>query len=222
MSFGKCLSLPCIMLITVLASHASYSATIESKEDGQISIIGNIEAGDYDKLVDTVRNLNLSELEEVSLTLMSPGGDLLEAMKIGRFVRDNFLSVQATENFLCHDHNTLRKSYSWPEGAPMSTACACYSACFVIWSSGIRRYGGLNPWRNFPGRLGARPQETFVGIHRPTFEKEYFANLTAAQAESQYDRMVMRLPEITTVLRVKTPLKSMFGLNHHARTQTHV
>ncbi len=78
--------------------------------------------------------------------ISSKGGDLDEAMKIGRIIRNSEI--------------------------PVWTGDECFSACVFIYASGVERY--------------ARGK---IGLHRPYFDKEYFANLTSIEAKRKYDEL---------------------------------
>jgi hypothetical protein len=47
--------------------------------------------------------------------------------------------------------------------------CTCDSSCFFIWVAGVKRYGNV------------------LGLHRPYFNKEYFKDSTASEAEAKYN-----------------------------------
>ena len=120
---------------------------------GVLVLEGKIVSGDYDKL----RNFlgTKSNFDKISggVFLASPGGNMAEAMKIGRLIR------------------TLRLSTDGPSGPPSGITkfggslihandlvnpkanYLCTSACFFVYVSGI--YRNLN----WAGRLG---------VHRPT------------------------------------------------------
>lgn len=101
---------------------------------GGIMIEGEIVDGDYakfEKLVMQIFNPGV-------VWLASPGGDLVEAMKIGRLVRELKLSVWAP-----------------PKSGPLfpmvdsKKNAVCASACFFIYAAGVERKGEI------------------LGVHRP-------------------------------------------------------
>jgi hypothetical protein len=92
-------------------------------------------------------------LDEVILT--SSGGSVDDAMKIGRLIRKDLIKTKAA-----HENNPdspkgngrfydFEKGPSWCHDGP-SSYCHCASACFLIWSAGVERYGSS------------------LGLHRPT------------------------------------------------------
>jgi hypothetical protein len=154
----------------------------------QIEIIGEIVEGDarrFQSVLDVAKGF-------VQVRVASPGGDLAEAMKIGRVVRENFLPVHAPTFTDCAALNagsiTPEAMFRWPKDVDKSVACQCYSACFVIWASGVLRVGGSNPMSKygFDGPTGAR---SFVGIHRAKFAQEYYSELSADEAQREYSQL---------------------------------
>jgi len=119
---------------------------------GVLVLEGKIVAGDYDKLRKFLGNKSNFDKISDGVFLASPGGNVAEAMRIGRLIR------------------TLRLSTDAPSGPPTGNAkfgesliranhlvnsrtnYLCASACFFIYVSGI--YRNLN----WVGRLG---------VHRP-------------------------------------------------------
>ena len=136
----------------------------------------------------------------IRVKIFSPGGNLLEAMAIGEIIRESFIEVVSPSSWECFNiqHSTAEYPW-WPKKEPTTTACTCYSACFVIWSAGINRFGGKNTdWEIF-GRPGIseyiRPEQSFIGIHRPRFGAEYFSGLSAREAKVKYDELLLDLVE---------------------------
>lgn len=94
---------------------------------------GEIRPGDYDRFVTQIQNGGLG----TELWLNSPGGDVFEAMKIGRLVRDLRMDTHAPDRAgsktFCLTH---------PKGADLDK-CNCASACFLIFVAGVNREGNL-------------------------------------------------------------------------------
>jgi hypothetical protein len=105
-------------------------------------IEGEITSGDFESVF-SLRFKRISTIE-----LNSAGGDLVEAMRIGRHLRRSYVRT------IVH------------------TDSQCNSACFLIWVAGVER-SAFSP----------------IGIHRPYFDKEYFAGLSAQAAEEKYEIM---------------------------------
>lgn len=87
-----------------------------SKSEQGLVLRGPIVAGDYEKLMKYVSVNGLYDTLENPLLLDSPGGSVLEAMKIADFVQRSFMYTIV------------------PSGAN------CFSSCFILWSSGARRF----------------------------------------------------------------------------------
>jgi len=92
-----------------------------------VALEGKIEAGDYLKLVRYLRSTENFAQFLNSITLDSNGGDVIEAIRIGNLIKSSF-------------GNTFVK-----DGG------SCFSACFVIWASGV--------WRSMPNSAK-------LGVHR--------------------------------------------------------
>ena len=141
----------------------------------RVLMIGTIERGDSTKLADAIKK-SQGLLEW--LYLVSPGGDLREAMEIGRLIRKAYLQTMAPDRRLT-GFITLPES----KQAPCNWVdCICASACFIAWSSGVKRAGSI------------------LGIHRPRFDPRYFSGLDLPQAEREYhlllDSMKTYLAEV--------------------------
>lgn len=99
-------------------------------------IEGEIVEGDYAVFETAVRNTSNAD----TVWLASPGGDLAEAMKIGRLVRELKLSVWVpSKNGLLFPMVNAKQN------------AVCASACFFIYAAGVDRRGEI------------------LGIHRPYF-----------------------------------------------------
>lgn len=118
-----------------------------------IGIKGTIEAGDYQKVFNSVvTSLNYElPVEEIWL-FDSNGGDLNEAIEIGKLVNELYLRVKVIGK--------------------------CYSACSFIALSAKDRV--------FIGKMG---------LHRPYFNKSYYAGLSAQEAEVKYKTMSEHVKE---------------------------
>ena len=171
--------------IATFCSVAVVSAA-EIKVGQKVVLEGLIEPGDYNKLRDfLVGERDYGIFNEPScndayvdgcpdeIYLASPGGDLAEAMKIGRLVRSlgwetmaptrPFNSVEGAENHLYEIKSNDLKD-------PNSNFM-CASACFFIFVGGIEREDGLD--------VGLPP---IVGIHRPYLPTERLKVLSGSQA----------------------------------------
>lgn len=107
---------------------------------------GEILKGDFERIAAEVRRVP-QFIEWVSID--SPGGDVLESMRIGRFLRS--LSVRVV-------------------------AKTCNSACVLVWVGGIERSAAGD-----------------LGLHRPFFDKTYFAGLSKSQAAVRYEGLTKQV-----------------------------
>jgi hypothetical protein len=123
---------------------------------------GKIEKGDF-QLVLGFLAANHPHLSVVNLN--SAGGDVDEALRIGRLFRRYLISTSAPlrrsdGSFFFTDGKNQCRGYN----------CGiCASACALIWFGGINRTGT-------------------VGLHRPTTDDPSFRQLSAADASALYRR----------------------------------
>lgn len=123
-------------------------------------LTGPIVKGDYERVV-TLLRANHPNL--VQFYLISPGGDVDEALKIGRLFRKYLISTMAPQRL--------------PNGGTLTVfGCrgdcgSCASACALIWFGGVERNGS-------------------VGVHRPRTDDPTFASLSPANASIQYRKIL--------------------------------
>ncbi|MBJ6125410.1 hypothetical protein [Microvirga splendida] len=105
-----------------------------------------------------------------SLGLRSPGGDVAEAIQIGRTVRKRLLRTSAPTE----DGDGQRICFVG--GSPeVSSECVCLSSCFLIYAAGIHRSGYV------------------LGLHRPRYEEAFFAKLPLEQANAKYSAVIEQI-----------------------------
>lgn len=156
------------ILIVVLCSRcvwASVTVLQDGSEEntiaGAILIHSEIKKGDFadfvkaaDTLSQTLRDRAADHVPFIVVKLDSPGGDVAEAMQIGRIIRRRFM------NTMVEDQRE------------------CASACILILAAGVARM----------------PQPSArIGLHRPKFDPEYFANLAPQEAHAKYNSLVENL-----------------------------
>lgn len=192
------------LLLTLLMSMGAWGAEISYDQDCTEDILdspyfgpywcnapiwqidGAIEKGDYKKLKSILKRDLISKLEWISsqkldfvnnteyslsaltmfnniwrpkISVNSKGGDVLESIQIGRLIRQLRMDV------------SVYKSPVLP-----SESIECLSACMNIRIAGIN---GLASDDFYLFRYG-------LGVHRPSFDDEYFAGLSSSQAEALY------------------------------------
>jgi hypothetical protein len=144
-----------------------------------VIVEGKIEAGDYDKLRSIYGERGQSEfslgvLDVNVLSLASPGGDLAEAMKIGRLVRMLKLRTNVPSRTGLHyklgivDEHKVKNS---------RTNYMCASACFFIFVAGVKRT--VDAWSGDP----------ILGIHRPYLSDSDLRMLSGDQAITSTNRL---------------------------------
>lgn len=99
----------------------------------------------------------------LTVYLNSQGGDVAEAVKIGKTVRDLLLPTETGFHFIYGGE---------------SKDNICMSSCFLIWVSGIEREVGF--------RKGRNP----LGIHRLYFDSKYYSGLPPDEAEKKYSQLM--------------------------------
>lgn len=107
-----------------------------------------------------------------SSRLNSAGGNFIEALKIGGFIKEM---------------NARTNLFATNSRIPVAEMTKCYSACFVIFVSGsIRDYTMSNTIWGVTGNIEQRV-EPILGLHRPYYDEQSFAALSPSQARSEYD-----------------------------------
>lgn len=127
----------------------------------RILIEGEIEPGDYREFFKSVM---ISDPWVDTVEIFSPGGDVLEAMRIGRAIRKLRLK---TEVPISADAKAVEFYGNIRSVAPENVTCA--SACFYIFVAGIHRFGDV------------------LGVHRPYVYHEHLRSMSASEAEDAFE-----------------------------------
>ncbi len=175
-----------IAAILLLCSFTSstYAAKFWFQDNARLSqdtlvIEGKIEAGDYEALRDVISNFG-PLIKDVYL--YSPGGDAIEAMKMGDLLRNLYLTT-VSPNFSLTEYQRDRNKISpacdrsYEPGPKDQSNCTCDSACFLIWLGGFERKG------------------VYVGVHRPVFDTEFYSSISPSDAEALYESMIASMEE---------------------------
>ena len=162
-----------------------------------VQIYGTIRAGDDEKFFGTVwtlyeeRNCHTDYVD-----LISEGGDLATAMRIGHQIRALHATTKAPAKMsswplpICH----IRKPGA--EFLGISAQCVCASACFFLWAGGSQRFGEA------------------VQIHRPYFDQEQYRDVPANNAYAAYAELVRKSKSYLEEMGVPTALSDrMFSIN---------
>lgn len=140
-------------LLLVLCSSCLSAAEVRM-QGRHLVIEGEIEKGDYDRFESLVRKVGVWSSGTVMLG--SSGGDLLEAMKIGRLVRELRLSTSTSLVVGGVRMDVL--------GIENPNNSHCSSSCFYIFVGGISRFGNV------------------LGIHRPYLHEETYKSMQVDDA----------------------------------------
>ena len=132
----------------------------------QFFLVGPIVAGDFERFKAALRKAP-DDLATINLRL--PGGNVIEALQIGRLIRPLYLDTGAplspqagpyAKHNCSSDHASVRQK----------GMCLCASACFLIWAGGMTPFGD------------------HVYLHRIPFDKEYYGSLSPAEADVKYEQ----------------------------------
>jgi hypothetical protein len=136
---------------------------------------GQILKGDYDKVATFIR---AHHPFVGAFSLASPGGDVDEALKIGRLFRKYLIITAAPDSLRIADGNVTNDDVPHlSEGLRdlcRGSDCTCASACALIWMGGVVRSG-------------------MVGLHRPRTTDPMFRGLPPADASTAYRRVLEKI-----------------------------
>ncbi len=127
-----------ILCVVFNASMPARAADISVYQRG-VLIQGEIQKGDYARIIQFVRQPDNYGRFIQSVFLDSPGGDLMETIKIAKL---------------------LEKSYA---ATHVQAGARCYSACFILWMSGVSRHvsqGATLGVHRIQGKVGGVPMDT--------------------------------------------------------------
>jgi hypothetical protein len=150
------------LFFLVAISKPSFAMEIENSPSLQnrysMEVKGEIRKGDYRRI--TTEIVSRGEFPDM-MYIDSPGGDVEEAIKIGRFARSSLLIVNPGDR--------------------------CTSACaLVVFASVVHSGDGE------------------IGIHRPFYDRAYFAGLSAEEARKEYGRLEQAVKSYMREMRVPT------------------
>jgi len=154
------------------------AAEVKLGNFSNVVIEGNIESGDYEILRTLIKdNDNID-----SIYLAWPGGNVAEAIKIGRFVRGLRLETEIPGQF----SSETRAALSADEANKTLNGVAarngirnrevnymCASACFFVFVAGVHR---------IIDEIGFFDHEPALGVHRPFFADSELNSLSADAA----------------------------------------
>jgi hypothetical protein len=168
-------------LVTLAVGTAMVDAAeirVDMTREG-IVLEGKIEAGDFDKLRSYIFNRDpfkgghITDVENIFLA--SPGGDLAEAMKIGRLVRELKLTTSIPDKLRPASRYDGEYQKEWIAKYNLKDLKAnymCASACFFVFVASIHREVG--------GWLS--DLEPVLGIHRPYLSENDLREMSSDKA----------------------------------------
>jgi hypothetical protein len=197
------------LVFNMLFSFATntYSAEIKITKnpwgDKIIVLQGKIERGDYEKIkkasLEILNNAN-EYSKPLHLHLNTEGGDVNEAIKIGRFAREVLLSVDSYGKIIIDPSSEdgkrlLAKDTIDPdyvlldkyEKLSSDHIVKNYSAGIIIFYGAVKRAHRDNSDQ----RLGFYKKYSIpvIGLHRPSFDQKYYATLSPSKAASEYKKL---------------------------------
>ena len=152
-------------------------------------LAGEISKGDYEKVATLLR---ANEPFLGTFSLNSPGGDVDEALRIGRLFRKYLISTWAP---LTSNDDAGPLLFPLNSGNPLCSGqhCTCASACALIFLGGVDRLGT-------------------VGLHRPQIIDPAFRGLSPTDASTVYRQMLGRIAAYLDEMEVPKPIiKSMIA-----------
>jgi len=177
-------------LMATIAACATSVASVHAADfregfiRSEVVLEGTIEAGDYDKLRTFVE-----ENSPRSIYLASPGGNLAEAIKMGRLVRALKLKtmVPSEKNPRFRDKLADMNKLKNPE-----TNYMCASACFFVFVAGVNRITD-----NFS-------DEPILGIHRPYLSENDLKGMNGDQAIAAASQTRMKVENYLKEMGIQT------------------
>lgn len=122
----------------------------------------------------------------------SPGGDVREAMKIGGLISRLYLPTNGPTPFYPPYANDDEPIARCEKPAPrVESNCVCYSSCFLVWIAGAKR------------------GESLVGIHRPSFDRKFYASLGPDEAEKVYGKALQMMESYMSEYGVPQSLREL-------------
>lgn len=192
-------------IMSPLASVPSWSADIylingRAPDSKYIKLSGVIAKGDLAAVKSAVMKDLLESPSTVTVVLNSPGGDVNEAIAIGRYLRRYMATTEVDGADFYNPNNELGRSLvkdskKYPSmvyglvPAPSGRIdpkkiVRCYSACVLIFYAGVQRSVSDNVYLK---ERGQKPVKIPVmGLHRPYYDQSAYAKLSPGKAQREY------------------------------------
>ena len=155
-----------VIFIVLVKSQIIYAAEI-TLEDHTIKLEGEIVKGDLDKIKILSRNVII-----YSIRLFSPGGNVQEAFRISDYMNENLISAHAPFILSNRPKDEPFNSCRMKGGPKDQKNCTCGSSCAFIWLLSSIRTGNT------------------IGVHRPRFNYDDYANMNLDEAKNSYSKMI--------------------------------
>lgn len=184
---------------------AAQIQVVDGRYDGEkyVSIDGPISEGDLIKVKREAKAAILKGNNGVALLLNSDGGDVVEAMKIGKFARDLLATTFVYGNTLYKpgtpsgdELEQYGKTYGHmkfglrpikSETINKNDLVSCLSACVIIFYGGVSRHTDDN--NDYRNGFKNGQHIPVIGIHRPYFEQSIYASLSPGEAKEKYVKL---------------------------------
>jgi hypothetical protein len=195
-----------IAAIVLGAVHAAELRLNVSGTYRSLDIEGAIEPGDYERFLRIAKE---SQGQLSSISLYSPGGDFVEAMKIGRALRALEISSRVPQR----DRDGRPVCEELLDSKPRLAAnCTAGSAAFFIHIGGIHRGG------------------TYLAVHRPYFDPKGFRSLSQEEARIALDRLLAEARKYMTEMAIPPHIQDevlstpsdKFALLDERQIRTHI
>lgn len=164
---------------TSTANAASFEVTCDSELEQSrrgctIKLSGPIQKGDAARFQQIIRQPLSKHWNYNTLVLDSLGGDVREAMALAEVVRQAMLQTST---------NKWTRVRVGDAGPSPRLNWPCVSACFLVWIAGTERFSMSGHSRR-DGHIG-------IGLHRPYFARDAYAESPAKIAEAQQSMTIM-------------------------------
>ncbi len=126
-----------------------------------IFIEGEIHSGDSETFRSLVQKAHLDGEKRIIVHLNSPGGSFLDALEIGKFVRNNYLPTFVNNPFI-------------------EDEAICASSCFFILSAGVKRLP-LDKKHKATGEYYPS-----IYLHRPFYRPDVYSSMAIDDAMSKF------------------------------------
>lgn len=193
-----------VICLQFMPAH-SYAAdiTLQRSRYGYPVVLldGPIEKGDAHRFSDVMKKaIATPGTDRLVIALDSPGGDVREAIEIGRVVRATLAETWTSRKTVWPTESRERHA-PWRASDPLDQyvyadrevalpeLSKCWSACTIIFFSGVTRNATSNQdGRDLTAQYAIRYPT--IGVHRPKFNGSEFGELAPEDARRAYLKMI--------------------------------